>query len=358
LKNKLFGNKSKSLVSNKAMRKVILIVTFIVCLFSTFSHGQSQSKEQKQIVVNCHNCKIVSQPKPNYPMSAKAVNASGKVSVEVLIDENGDVIEAKVVSGHPLLWAESEKAAHKAKFEPQTISGKPVKTRATLVYNFVTEEKSESEEQKEIEIKIKTQIHLGFLNNRTTFQPQPIYPKEVLQPRSGGGANVQIVINLQEGNVISANAVSGNQLFKKYAEEAALKAKFSPVKIKGSPLFETGILVYKHPSESARTDNSDNHKRLPVIVRDIAVNDRAKHLPRPEFPESCRCSGNIMVRIVVDMNGDVIDAVADSGHPLLRLSAIKAANKTKFAPTLINPGPIYVVAYLKYVFEPSGKVKM
>ena len=74
---------------------------------------------------------------PTYPPVASAVRASGEVVVQVLIDENGTVISAQAVSGHPLLKAASEAAARASKFSPTTLSGQPVKVRGSIVYNFV-----------------------------------------------------------------------------------------------------------------------------------------------------------------------------------------------------------------------------
>jgi TonB family protein len=54
--------------------------------------------------------------KPVYPMAARAVRASGEVVVIVKINQEGNVVSAKAVSGHPLLRAASEKAAMKSRF--------------------------------------------------------------------------------------------------------------------------------------------------------------------------------------------------------------------------------------------------
>lgn len=55
--------------------------------------------------------------KPPYPAAARAVRAIGEVVVEVKIDKEGKVIEAKAVSGHPLLRNVSADAAKKSLFE-------------------------------------------------------------------------------------------------------------------------------------------------------------------------------------------------------------------------------------------------
>ena len=83
------------------------------------------------------NGKAVSLPKPPYPPAARAVRASGSVSVQVLVDVNGRVISANAVSGHPLLRAAAELAARSARFSPTLLGGESVKVSGVIVYNFV-----------------------------------------------------------------------------------------------------------------------------------------------------------------------------------------------------------------------------
>lgn len=83
------------------------------------------------------NGKAIALPKPEYPAIARAAHASGTVVVQVLIDEEGNVVSAHVVSGHPLLQAAAVAAAREAKFKPTTLSGQPVKVTGVIQYNFV-----------------------------------------------------------------------------------------------------------------------------------------------------------------------------------------------------------------------------
>jgi outer membrane biosynthesis protein TonB len=85
------------------------------------------------------NGKATSLPKPPYPVAAKAVKASGSVSIQVLIDEEGNVVSANATSGHPLLRAVSEKAAREAKFFPTELCGQRVKVSGIITYNFVAQ---------------------------------------------------------------------------------------------------------------------------------------------------------------------------------------------------------------------------
>lgn len=85
------------------------------------------------------NGKALSLPKPPYPAIARAAHASGTVVVQVLIDENGNVVSARAVSGHPLLQAVAVAAARQARFSPTKLSGQPVKVTGVIQYNFVAQ---------------------------------------------------------------------------------------------------------------------------------------------------------------------------------------------------------------------------
>ena len=93
---------------------------------------------------------VISLPKPTIPDLAKAANAGGALNVQITIDETGNVIFAKAVSGNPLLRQAAEKAAMNAKFSPSRISEKPVQVTGVITYDFQnTEIKSSVEEIRE-----------------------------------------------------------------------------------------------------------------------------------------------------------------------------------------------------------------
>ena len=85
------------------------------------------------------NGKAISLPKPGYPPIARQAHASGTVVVQVTIDENGNVISASAVSGHPLLRGVAVQAARGARFSPTKLSGQPVKVTGVITYNFVAQ---------------------------------------------------------------------------------------------------------------------------------------------------------------------------------------------------------------------------
>src|SRR6266568_2761097 len=83
------------------------------------------------------NGKALHLVQPAYPQIARQAHASGMVVVPVLIDENGNVVAAHAVSGHPLLQAVAVAAARASRFSPTKLSGQPVKVNGVIQYNFV-----------------------------------------------------------------------------------------------------------------------------------------------------------------------------------------------------------------------------
>jgi TonB family protein len=118
------------------MKKVIFLSLILAFGVSIYAQNEP-AKIVGPISGGVLNGKAVSLVKPVYPAAAKAVRASGTVSVKVLIDEEGTVVAANAVSGHPLLRSASEQAARESKFAPTTLSGQPVKVSGIVTYNFV-----------------------------------------------------------------------------------------------------------------------------------------------------------------------------------------------------------------------------
>ena len=85
------------------------------------------------------NNRAVNMPKPAYPPLAKQMRAAGQVAVQVLVDEAGNVTDARATSGNPLLRASAEAAARQAKFNPVRVNNQPVPASGIVIYNFINQ---------------------------------------------------------------------------------------------------------------------------------------------------------------------------------------------------------------------------
>jgi protein TonB len=83
----------------------------------------------------------------------------------------------------------------------------------------------------------------GVVNGKAINLVKPQFSAAAKAIKASGAVNVQVVID-ERGNVISASAISGHQLLRKSAEDAARASKFTPTFLTGQPVKVTGVIVY------------------------------------------------------------------------------------------------------------------
>jgi TonB family protein len=111
---------------------------------------------------------------PEYPAIAKASGASGTVQVQVTIGEKGEVAEATVISGHPLLREAALTAARQWQFKPIMLSNAPVKAQGTLTFNFTLADNSDGNDKLAAKKALESELSTG---GQSTY---------ILRPSAGG----------------------------------------------------------------------------------------------------------------------------------------------------------------------------
>ena len=116
--------------------KRILIGVLLVLYFTIAPQSVRSQQTEGKATAAVSGEKMLSHPvalpKPIYPLAARKAHASGRVVVEVVIDEQGRIIAARAVKGHRLLRAASIAAAKRSRF-----SSASIKLTGTIVYTFV-----------------------------------------------------------------------------------------------------------------------------------------------------------------------------------------------------------------------------
>lgn len=133
------------------------ILLMICCLSLCYSEVEAQRKRCKKAVSKVSKAKQKKAPKiisagvingraidlviPEFPKAAISLNLYGQVTVEVLIEvNNGKTISAKAVSGNPVFYANSTKAALQSTFEPMILGSEPVRVSGFIHYHFIPNE--------------------------------------------------------------------------------------------------------------------------------------------------------------------------------------------------------------------------
>jgi protein TonB len=76
------------------------------------------------------------QVHPNYPLLARQARIQGQVQIDAILDEQGNVIDMKVVSGPPLLYQAALDALKAWKYEPTYLNDQPIAVEMIVTITF------------------------------------------------------------------------------------------------------------------------------------------------------------------------------------------------------------------------------
>jgi TonB family protein len=131
--------------------KLLFLLILLLSTFVGVAQNNQQSKTPVQIlygertpderrhgplISGVLNMKVISEVLPSYPQKAKDKRIEGRVEIQLLVNEDGEVIFANPLSGPEELWAESVKAAVAARFKPTKLSGEPLKITGRVIFDF------------------------------------------------------------------------------------------------------------------------------------------------------------------------------------------------------------------------------
>jgi protein TonB len=80
--------------------------------------------------------KVVHRVQPEYPPLARTARVSGVVILDVTVNDEGEVSEIRVLSGHPLLQQAALDAVRQWKYSPTLLNGEPVPVQGTVTVIF------------------------------------------------------------------------------------------------------------------------------------------------------------------------------------------------------------------------------
>src|ERR1700676_645957 len=96
----------------------------------------SEPKKPVRLTSGVKPPRLIFSPAPEYPLLAKQSHIAGIVVIEAIIDERGNVTEARAISGQPLLVAAALKAVSQRRYEPTIFDGEPTPIELTVEVTF------------------------------------------------------------------------------------------------------------------------------------------------------------------------------------------------------------------------------
>ncbi len=188
----------------------------------------------------------------------------------------------------------------------------------------------------------------GIINGRASHLPKPVYSEEARRYCADGKVEVEVLVS-EDGTVISAKVISGDEFLLESSVAAAKQARFRN-KVDGPPVKVRGQLIYNFDHFSKCIKVGIVNKKAILIPKPVAVRNIL-------HPSHLRLSKDaiVNVEIVINESGNVISARATSGHPLLRSAFERSASGARFSPT--NFGPLKVKSILSYRIKPNGEIE-
>ena len=149
-------------------------------------------------------------------------------------------------------------------------------------------------------------------------------------------ARIQGIVVLQavidkNGDIENLQIASGHPMLVSAAIDAVKQWKYRPYEVNGIPVaVETTIRVEVSPaSEAASSDTT------PVSIPREKISGHILRRVAPMYPplaRQARIQGTVILKVVIDKEGNVSNMQLVSGHPMLAPAAIEAVKQWKYTP--------------------------
>lgn len=253
------------------------------------------------------NDRAIQNPPPDYPEMARQRRVFGRVRVFVEIDDKGGVVAVSKASGSPMLTGSASSAVRNWKFQPVTITGAAVPVKGFVEIYFSPPEDSLT----------TARVRRPQRPTETTTQAKNETPSLDTGAKSNGPINTN-------------PPVANPEVKPPASDSTALNA----------------------PKPVAPPDAIPATNRAPVSGGVLIGN--AISLPKPVYPAAARAAGingRVVVEVAVDEKGNVTSAQALSGPQMLKMSALAAARRARFEPTLLSGQPVKASKVISYDFS-------
>jgi TonB family protein len=327
--------------------------------FDVAVQGPFEDKRLKPIV----------RPMPEYTEDARAQKIEGSVGMLLTIDPKGAVRNVEVTKPlFPSLDKSAVAAVRTWQFAPYEVDGKPIERKVSTEINFnlrawEQDKERQSEEREKRELLEKLKREAGEKDEElVTKRRLEIEIKSKAQAELARHAKISMDQAIQIATSKYPGTVMEGSLVAEHWEAMGVLAKDSDVFYHlriispGDEIEILHVLVSAtdgHIVKAEKEKKNEESGPFSKTVRGGVLNSRALSLPAPEYPAIARAAGAegmVVVDVVIDEAGNVVEARAISGHPLLQSAAVNASRDAKFTPTRLEGEPVRVRGSITYSF--------
>jgi TonB family protein len=241
-----------------------LITKFSLVLMLTGIATAQLSVETVRVSSEVMQTHLIDKVQPEYPPGGARVH--GNVVLNILIDKRGNVVRARLVSGHPMLVQSAIDAVKRWKYKPYLLNGLPVKVETLAIVNFVPINSSAQgvvgdhpggippgepggiapstlPPTPPAPVPNRVRVAPTFAEKRLIFAAPPVYPAEARNKHIEGQVILHVIID-KKGNISRALLISGHPMLAPAAIDAVKQWKYTPYLLNNQPVeVETQVTV-------------------------------------------------------------------------------------------------------------------
>jgi TonB family protein len=260
---------------------------------------------------------------PKYPQAAREKHIEGPVVLEVHIDAEGHVSDAKVISGQEELRSAALEAVLQWHYSPQAMT-LPAITQVTMKFKLPKDgapapPESMLQDGKRVTLKSVTVEDLTPAARDELLQRLPVHQGDTLDA-DGMRAVMANVLAFDEHLRVVLLLDPSNE------NSGRLRISLAPA---GAPA-----------ATKIRVGGNVQQAKLLVKVQ-------------PVYPPEAKMQGiegTVVLQAMLDKGGKVEDLQVLSGDPMLAAAALEAVRQWQYATTLLNGDPVEVVTEIRVNF--------
>lgn len=186
---------------------------------------------------------------PDYPAMGIAAHIQNNEALKIVIDEQGQVVDAQVHSGHPAFAQASLDAVKQWKYRPFLLNGAPVRVEAPVFIEYRLEgledhmPASSPNAAASCVVKAAAQggddsrfmVKREITDEHRTKYVEPKYPQMARVARIQGEVVLNALIDKQ-GNIANVRPVSGHPILVQAAMDAVKQWTYEPYLLNGEPV--------------------------------------------------------------------------------------------------------------------------
>ncbi len=189
-----------------------------------------------------------------YPEVALRARVETTVILELLINEQGEVANIRIIQGHPLLDAAAMDAVKQWRYQPTYLNGEavPVLTTATVTFKLpgaATGARPAGRAAPSIESPSShPPVNVGgaLQESKLIKRVEPVYPEIARQARIETTVILEVLIN-EQGEIANIRIIRGHPLLDAAAMDAVKQWRYQPTYLNGEavPVITTQSVVFK-----------------------------------------------------------------------------------------------------------------